>query len=48
MQCADGSAHLRVQVGRAELGVDLSADDLWQLIGLATTVQLEQRGEVPA
>ena len=45
---ADGGARLGLHVGRCEMSVDLSADDLWQLIGMVTSVQLEQRDEVPA
>lgn len=46
---ADGSARFTVHVGQAELGVDLSADDLWQLIGMISDVQFaHSAAKVPA
>lgn len=46
---ADGGARLAVHVGMAELGADLSAADLRQLVGMACEVQLAHQGtEVPA
>lgn len=46
---ADGGARLAVHVGMAELGADLSAADLRQLVGMACELQLaQQAAEVPA
>jgi hypothetical protein len=47
--CADGGARLTVHVGLAQLGADLSAADLRQLVGMACELQLaHQAAKVPA
>lgn len=47
---ADGGAQLAVHIGRACMAVNLSTDDLWQLIGMVTDVQFAHgiAGEVTA